>query len=41
MANILLIFGPYNSKADSKREYDATDIGKMFDGVITDGCFHI
>lgn len=39
MANVLLQYGPYNSKADSKREYSAIDIGRMFDGVITDGVF--
>lgn len=39
MANVLLEYGPYNSKADSKREYDAKDIGRMFDGIVTDGVF--
>ena len=35
MANVLLSYGPYNSKADSKREYEAKDIGRMFDGIVT------
>ena len=39
MANVLLEYGPYNSKADSKREYEARDIGRMFDGIVTDGVF--
>lgn len=37
MANSVLEFGPYNSKEDSKREYEAKDIGRMFEGIITDG----
>lgn len=39
MASVMLDYGPYNSKKDSPRVYDARDIGRMFDGVITDGVF--
>lgn len=32
-------YGFYNSKADSIREYDAKQFGRMFDGILNDGVF--